>query len=80
MKKQAIGFKFALLLLLAGIVASFSLDAKSQVDQPKKKALFVWGGWAGHEPKQCIDVFAPWLEDQGFEIEITNSLDSIRIN
>jgi len=30
-----------------------------------KKALMVWGGWEGHEPKQCVDVFAPFLEEQG---------------
>ncbi len=77
MKKLAIVFKYALMmLLLAGTVVSLSIDAKSQVDGEKKKALFVWGGWEGHQPKQCIDIFAPWLEDQGFEIEITNSLDS----
>ena len=27
-----------------------------------KKALMAWGGWDGHEPKQCVDVFAPLLE------------------
>ena len=27
-----------------------------------KKALLVWGGWDGHEPKQCTDIFAPILE------------------
>ena len=42
----------------------------------KKKALFVWGGWEGHEPKQCVDIFAPWLEKQGFEVEISHTLDS----
>jgi type 1 glutamine amidotransferase len=76
MKIQAIGFRFVLMLLLAGIIFAFSLDAQSQIGQSKKKALFVWGGWEGHEPKQCVDIFAPWLEDQGFDIEITNSLDS----
>ncbi|HUM34657.1 MAG TPA: ThuA domain-containing protein, partial [Candidatus Saccharicenans sp.] len=43
---------------------------------PGKKALIVWGGWEGHEPKQCVDIFAPWLKEQGFEVEISNSLDS----
>lgn len=52
------------------------LAAESLAEQPKKKALFVWGGWEGHEPKQCVDIFAPWLEEQGFEVEISNSLDS----
>jgi hypothetical protein len=42
----------------------------------KKKVLFVWGGWEGHEPKQCVDIFAPYLEKQGFEVEISHSLDS----
>ena len=36
----------------------------------------VWGGWAGHEPKQCVDVFAPWLEKQGYNVEISDTLDS----
>ncbi len=40
-----------------------------------KKALIVWGGWAGHEPRQCADFFAPILQDFGFEVEISNSLD-----
>ena len=41
-----------------------------------KSALFVWGGWAGHEPKQCVDIFAPIMEKEGFEIEISDTLDS----
>ena len=41
----------------------------------KKAALFVWGGWEGHEPKQCVDIFAPWLRDQGYEVEIADTLD-----
>jgi type 1 glutamine amidotransferase len=45
-------------------------------EKKAKSALFVWGGWEGHEPKQCVDIFAPWLEKQGFKVEITHSLDS----
>jgi len=41
-----------------------------------KSALFVWGGWEGHEPKQCVDVFAPLLAEEGYEVEISNTLDS----
>ena len=47
-----------------------------QAPAKKKKALFVWGGWEGHEPKQCVDIFAPWLAEQGFDVEISNTLDS----
>jgi type 1 glutamine amidotransferase len=42
----------------------------------KKKALVVWGGWDGHQPKQCADIFAPWLTEQGFEVEVSATLDS----
>jgi type 1 glutamine amidotransferase len=41
-----------------------------------KKALFVWGGWEGHEPKQCVDIFAPYLREQGYEVEISDTLDA----
>jgi uncharacterized protein len=42
----------------------------------KKKALFVWGGWEGHEPKKGVDLFAPFLEQQGYEVEISDTLDT----
>lgn len=41
-----------------------------------KSALFVWGGWEGHEPKQCVDIFAPYLTEQGYAVEISDTLDS----
>lgn len=40
-----------------------------------KKALMVWGGWEGHEPKQCVDIFAPILEEAGFAVDIHTTLD-----
>ncbi len=41
-----------------------------------KKALMVWGGWSGHEPKQCADIFAPILREKGFDVEVSDTLDS----
>ena len=41
-----------------------------------KKALLVWGGWDGHEPKQCMDIFAPILAGEGYEVEVSDTLDS----
>jgi type 1 glutamine amidotransferase len=43
-----------------------------------KKALMVWGGWDGHEPKQCVDIFAPILQEKGFEVVISDTLDSYK--
>src|SRR5512145_1389158 len=40
-----------------------------------KKMMFVWGGWDGHEPKQCVDVFAPIMRDAGYDVEIYDNLD-----
>ncbi len=41
-----------------------------------KKALFVWGGWDGHTPKQSVDVFVPLVEDAGYEAVVSDTLDS----
>jgi len=41
-----------------------------------KKVLFVWGGWDGHEPKQCVDIFAPIMENEGFTVTISDTVDS----
>ena len=41
-----------------------------------KSALFVCGGWEGHEPERCAAIFAPYLEENGYEVEISGTLDS----
>ena len=33
-----------------------------------KTVLVVWGGWEGHEPRQSVELFVPWLRDQGFDV------------
>jgi uncharacterized protein len=40
-----------------------------------KKALFVWGGWDGHEPEKCTDIFAPLIEQAGYAVDISETLD-----
>ena len=35
----------------------------------------VWGGWDGHEPRQCVDVLAPVLEGDGFEVTISDTME-----
>ena len=40
-----------------------------------KSALFVWGGWDGHEPKQCVDIVAPLIEKEGYDVEVADTLD-----
>jgi type 1 glutamine amidotransferase len=39
-----------------------------------KKILFTYGGWDGHEPKQCADIFVPWLRAAGAEVFVFDNL------
>lgn len=40
-----------------------------------RKALMVWGGWDGHQPKECVDFFAPVLRNEGFDVEVADNMD-----
>ena len=40
-----------------------------------KKALLVWGGWDGHEPKPCIERMATVLQAEGFDVEVSDNMD-----
>jgi uncharacterized protein len=35
-----------------------------------KKALIVWGGWAGHEPEACAVVVREMLREESFEVDV----------
>ena len=41
-----------------------------------KTALFVWGGWDGHEPKQCVDILALLVRQAGYTVDISDTLDT----
>jgi hypothetical protein len=41
-----------------------------------KTALFVWGGWEGHSPKACTDIFVPLLQAAGYETTVSDTLDA----
>ncbi|KGE17171.1 ThuA domain-containing protein [Paenibacillus wynnii] len=41
-----------------------------------KKSLIVWGGWDGHDPEQVADIFAGILRQDGFEVEVSNTLEA----
>ena len=76
MNRHAIAFRLVVGLSLFAVALIAAGPAPSaQEAAGKKKVLMVWGGWEGHQPKQTVDVFAPWLTAQGFDVEIANSLD-----
>lgn len=41
-----------------------------------KKILYVYGGWDGHEPKQSVDIFVPWLKSEGAEVIVSDTPES----
>lgn len=64
--------------LTAGLavgLAATPLFCKTSADKAKS-ALVVWGGWMGHEPDKCAAIFAPWLKEQGFQVTVSETLDS----
>ena len=40
-----------------------------------KTVLMVWGGWMGHEPDKCVDIYVPWMEKQGAKVTVSDTLD-----
>jgi type 1 glutamine amidotransferase len=40
-----------------------------------KRALFVWGGWEGHEPDQATAIFAECMKEAGMDVTIADTLD-----
>jgi uncharacterized protein len=40
-----------------------------------KKALIFWGGWDGHTPEACANIFQSSLEKRGYEVVVSSSLE-----
>lgn len=56
-------------------------EAFAQDHQPSlkgKKVLFVYGGWKGHDPVPCRDLFVPWMRSEGAEVIVSDSLGCYR--
>lgn len=43
-----------------------------------KQALIVRGGWDGHEPVQVSEIFARILREEGFQVEISDTLEVLK--
>ncbi|MFH1761070.1 MAG: ThuA domain-containing protein [bacterium] len=41
-----------------------------------KNALIVWGGWDGHEPEKVAAIFGSILKNNGFQVEVSDSLNA----
>lgn len=41
-----------------------------------KKALIVWGGWDGHQPKEVAEIFRDILVEEDFQVEVSDTLEA----
>jgi type 1 glutamine amidotransferase len=76
MKKHVSRRKFIQTSLAAGAGSLVSPGILSAQEKKSKNLLFVWGGWDGHQPKECMNLFLPWMEKQGFNIRVSDTLDA----
>lgn len=65
------------LVLSIVLLSIFAAGAQAQTGNSLKgkKILFVWGGWEGHEPAPCRDLFVPWMQSEGAEVTVKDNLD-----
>jgi uncharacterized protein len=40
-----------------------------------RKAMIVWGGWAGHDPDLCASMIRGWLRTEGFDVRVETATD-----
>lgn len=46
------------------------------MNKPNRHALIVRGGWEGHAPESAPDLFLPFLRESGFEITVSETLET----
>jgi type 1 glutamine amidotransferase len=65
-----------LLVVGAGVASALPpSETLGSAGPPEKNVLFVYGGWEGHEPVQCRDLFVPWMKSLGWNVTVSDSQD-----
>ena len=69
--------KYLVICLLSSICVFTSCQGVQTQDLSVlkgKKILYVYGGWDGHQPKECSDIFVPWLQSAGAEVFLYDNM------
>ena len=66
----------AVLAVVPGLIHGRAWGGQQDYRLKGKKVLFIYGGWAGHEPEKCRDIFVPWLESEGAIVSLSTTLDT----
>jgi type 1 glutamine amidotransferase len=62
--------------LIPGLLPLKASGRQTESALAGKKVLFIYGGWEGHEPEKCRDIFVPWMESEGAAVTLSTSLDT----
>ena len=80
MAERSLGRRDFVKLAAGGALALPALGARAGAQASgfpprpaRKKALFVYGGWPGHEPAKCRDLFVPWMQKTGFDVVVSDT-------
>src|SRR5690606_12521776 len=68
-------FPARLLQQLSIFLAWMVLGLPAFAAENPDKVLFTYGGWDGHEPEAMRDLLVPWLESEGFEVIVSDTLE-----
>ena len=68
-------FPARLFQLLSIFLAWMVLALPAFAADDPAKVLFTYGGWDGHEPEAMRDLLVPWLETEGFEVIVSDTLE-----
>jgi len=60
---------------MMGVFLSPGVQAQGVEALKGKKVLFVYGGWEGHQPEECRDIFVPWMQSAGAEVLVFDNLE-----
>jgi type 1 glutamine amidotransferase len=62
------------LVFMSLLLSAINSNAQTINPLKGKKVLFIYGGWEGHEPELCRDIFVPWMESEGAEVYVYDNL------
>ena len=62
-------------ILIPALLPKSALGMDTNDALKGKKVLLVFGGWEGHEPEHCKDIFVPWMESEGADVTVSDNLD-----
>jgi type 1 glutamine amidotransferase len=49
---------------------------EGEAEVPAERALVLWGGYPGHQPREAVERFIPYLSGAGFDVIVKDSLDA----